>query len=149
GRIMSLDIEAMAAAVTASVQQTADQLIGEIRGTALEDCMSCLEASSGLLAGLEWAANTPALSTDADCLAYLRQFASFMLTTTGTVRTKVDVRQGFPAKNPLTKKMNELLGLIRTSGEAETYARALQVLATLPDTLFPERSANMCRHLTV
>src|SRR5690606_16845339 len=83
GRIMSMDIEALAAAGAAGVQQTADQLIGEIRGTALADCMSCLEASSGLLAGLEWAANTPALSTDADCLAYLRQFASFMLTPTG------------------------------------------------------------------
>lgn len=149
GRIMSLDIDSMAAAVTASVERTAEELINEISGTELEQCMRCLETSSGHLEGLEWAANTPALTADAGGLEYLRKFATFMLTTTGTVRTKVDARQGFPAKNPLTKNMNELLASIRASGNAETYARALQVLATLPDTTFPERSAAMCRHLTV
>jgi len=149
GRIMTLDIDSMADAVTASIERTADEVISTIRGTELEECMRCLETSSGFLEGFQWAAGAPTLGTDAACLTYLRDFAGFMLTTTGGVRTRVDSRQGFPAKHPMTKNMNELLAAIKDSGNSQVYAAALQVLATLPDTSFSSRSAEMCRHLTV
>ncbi|WP_395185239.1 DNA helicase UvrD (plasmid) [Pseudomonas aeruginosa] len=149
GRILSLDIDTMTEAVARSVERTAEEAIAAISAPVITECMRCLETSSGHLEGFEWASSIPQLVPDNAGLTFLRAFSSFMLTKEGGIRTRVDSRQGFPAKHPLTKNMNELLGTIKESGESAAYASALQLLATLPDVSFPARSAEMVRHLTV
>lgn len=148
-RIMSLDIEKMQDAVSKTVLQAAEQAVALIKDTDIETCMDCTTAASGVFSDFPWATSRPALSADPAGLAYLRDFAMYMLTKDGKVRSKVDSRNGFPAKHELTKQMNGLLSEIKGSGRSDEYAEALCVLASLPDLQYPERSAEMCRHFTV
>lgn len=149
GRIMSLDTVAMQEAVSGAVLDAAERAITVIRGSDLERAIKCLQASSGVLDGFEWAANPAELVASPECLDYLRQFASYMLTGTGTVRAKVNVSNGFPAKHFCTVEMNNVLADIKDSGCAELFAAALGVLSTLPDLVYPERSSMMVEHFTV
>lgn len=149
GKIMSLDIEGMQTAVSALITQAADEAITCIKGTELESCMDTLREANDYMQGFEWANVKPILNTDPDCLAYLRTFADFMTTGEGSVRAVVNVKNGFPAKHPMTKQMNEALTAIKQSGRAAEYSQALQTLATLPDTVYPERAAEMSLHFTI
>lgn len=149
GRMMNLDIEAMQDTVSNLVLQAASQALDVIKGTDVESCMDCTTAASGVFSDFPWAVSRPVLSTAPACLAYLRDFAGYMLTKEGKVRSKVDSRNGFPAKHELTKEMNGLLAAIKASDSVEEYAEALAILATLPDLQYPERAAEMCQHFTV
>lgn len=148
-RIMNLDTDVMQQAVGNSVLQAAEQAVALIKGTDIETCMDCTTAASGVFTDFPWAVSRPALSVDPTCLGYLRDFAGYMLTKEGKVRSKVDSRNGFPAKHELTKQMNGLLAEIKGGGRADEFAEALCVLASLPDLQYPERSAEMCGHFTV
>lgn len=149
GRIMALDIEEMQQAVSATVLEAAEGAISVILGSDLERAMNCLERASGALEGFEWAAGTPQLHGDEASLTYLRDFAAYMVTTTGTVRARVNVSNGFPAKHPLTIEMNEILSNIKMGGNTDLFADALMMLATLPELAYPARSAKMVEHFTV
>lgn len=148
-RIMNLDIGVMQEVVSDMVLQAAEQALSVIRGTEVESCMACTTAASGVFSDFPWAVSRPVLSTDPACLEYLRDFAGYMLTKEGNVRSKVDSRNGFPAKHELTKEMNGLLASIKGSGRADELSEALCVLASLPDLQYPEAAAEMCQHFTI
>lgn len=149
GRIMSLDALAMQDAVSALILETAEAAVGTIAGTDLERAMSCLKAAAGALDGFEWASAMPALQANAETLPYFMSFASFMLTTTGTLRAKVNVTNGFPAKHFCTVEMNEILADLKSGGRSVELAEALCVLATIPDLTYPARAAMMVEHFSV
>lgn len=149
GRIMSLDTIAMQEAVNAVVLNAAEEAIALIHGSDLERAMKCLQTSSGVLEGFEWAAQPAELTASANNLGYLSQFASYMLTSTGTMRAKVNISNGFPPKHFCTVEMNEILADIKANGCADSFARALGTLSTLPDLVYPARSSRMVEHFTV
>lgn len=149
GRIMSMDIDAMQQAVSALVLEAAAGAVQVIKGSELERAMRCAQEAAGALEGFEWAAEIPVLGTTAESLAYLRDFAAYMLTEKGSVRAKVNVTNGFPAKHLLTLEMNCILADIKAGGHADELGEALALLATLPDLAYPERSAKMVEHFTV
>lgn len=148
-KILTLDVDRMQAAVSGLVLQEATEALATIKGTEIESCMDCLQEASGYLEGFEWAQVKPEFGTDAECLAYMRQFADFIMTKDGKVRSLVNVKNGFPAKHIMTKGMNELLSGIKTSDRAGAFADALSTIVTLPDTEYPERAAVMSHHFTV
>lgn len=149
GRIMSLDPVAMQEAVSTAVLQSAEKAIQLIPGSDLERAMNCLQMASGALEGFEWAANKPQFVASSETMPYFGNFASYMLTGTGTVRAKVNVSNGFPAKHVCTVEMNEILADIKSGGCTDAFAQALGVLANLPDLEYPARAAKMVEHFTV
>lgn len=75
-----------------------------------------------------------------------RRAAKALLKTDGMIRSKVTVRDGFPAKEALTSRMNGFLGNIQWEPEIDA---ALIKLRDLPDTIYPDASAKMMEHLTL
>ncbi|MDO2271315.1 hypothetical protein Q2466_24955, partial [Escherichia coli] len=71
-------------------------------------------------------------------LDYLRGFAGFALTSENTLRKSVNVKNGFPAGEPLTKDMNALLKGLKDDPKVELYSEALVTLKTLPDLQYPQ-----------
>ncbi|MBF6042964.1 UvrD-helicase domain-containing protein [Pseudomonas baetica] len=149
GRIMALDTIEMQEAVSSVVLHAAQQAISLIPGSDLERAMTCLKSASGALDGFEWAAEMPAAIASAKTLEYFGQFASYMLTSTGTLRAKVTVANGFPAKHFCTVEMNGILADLKVNPHSQEYAQALATLATLPELQYPARSAKMVEHFTV
>ncbi|MCT8162733.1 MULTISPECIES: UvrD-helicase domain-containing protein [Pseudomonas] len=149
GRIMTLDPAAMQEAVSSAVLQAAQSAIALIPGSDLERAMNCLQAASAALEGFDWAATKPQFVASPDAMSYYGAFASYMLTGTGTVRAKVNVSNGFPAKHPCTVEMNDILADIKAGGSSGAFAQALGVLSCLPDLEYPARAAKMVEHFTV
>lgn len=146
GDVLSLDIEAMADAVSGMVRGCAREAVAAIRASALHGAVDVLQQASGSLDGFEWAAS-PALNDSDEGLAYLQAFADFVLTKDDNLRARVTAREGMPAGEPLTKAMNAILADLK--GSADEVTKALAGVRSLPGVEYPERSAEMARHLTV
>lgn len=149
GEIMSLDIPLMESAVAEMVSEHAEVAMSVLKRSPLFQAMDILKHASGIYAGFEWAANCPTLAVDQPSLDYLRAFAEFALTSENTLRKSVNVKNGFPAGEPLTKDMNGLLKDLKDDPCAEAYGEALVTLKTLPDLTYPLGSIEMCQHFTV
>ena len=67
-----------------------------------------------------------------------RSLGDLFLTQAGTLRARVNVKQGFPAKADPTVAMNELLAGLAASEEATEFVQALCRVRALPDPAFPE-----------
>lgn len=149
GEIMVLDIENMEQAIATVVTKHAADAIAVLGKSPLVEAMAILEQASGVYDGFEWAAGRPAMAVNQPALDYLRDFAAFALTSEDTLRKSVNVKNGFPAGEPLTKDMNGLLKGLKDNPAVEAYSEALATLKTLPDLKYPQGSAAMCEHFTV
>ncbi|AVX92599.1 MULTISPECIES: UvrD-helicase domain-containing protein [Pseudomonas] len=149
GEIMTLDIPGMELAIAEMVAKHAAEAITVLGGSPLTQAMDILQHASGVYDGFAWAAQRPALAINQTSLDYLRGFAGFALTSENTLRKSVNVKNGFPAGEPLTKDMNALLKGLKDDPKVELYSEALVTLKTLPDLQYPQGSAAMCQHFTV
>lgn len=146
GDVLTLNIGEMALAMSEMVRDAAAEAIGVVKASGLAAAADILKEASGALDGFEWAA-VPELDSSESGQAFMRAFATYMLTTDGKLRARVNATNGMPAGNPVTVAMNKLLADFK--GESNGVVKALVLLQGLPDADYPERSAVMAKHLTV
>jgi len=77
---------------------------------------------------------------------FARRAAKALLKTDNMIRSKVNARDGFPAKEALTSRMNGFLASLYGEPEID---EALIKLRDMPDDEYPEESARMMEHLTI
>jgi ATP-dependent helicase/nuclease subunit A len=146
GDALNLDIDSMSNAVSSLVASSACEAQAAIYGSGLSDAVDLLQRASGELDDFGWAAN-PVMDSSTEGLAFLRNFASFILTGDNTLRAVVNVKNGMPAGHPITKEMNTLLKGLK--GTDASVVSLLVTAKTLPDSDYPEQSAVMAKHLTI
>lgn len=146
GDALNLDIESMSHAVSSLVATAAREAGGAIYASGMSDAVDLLQRASVDLEGFEWAAN-PVMDGSAAGLAFIRNFADYMLTADNTLRALVNVRNGMPAGHAITKEMNTLLKSLK--GVDASIVSKLVTAKTLPESDYPEQSAAMANHLTI
>ncbi|HVK40381.1 MAG TPA: UvrD-helicase domain-containing protein [Candidatus Kapabacteria bacterium] len=75
---------------------------------------------------------------DPDALEIWLGVATMLLTGSGTWRAKVSKSTGFPAKDPMKPRMEELLGALAADGSSEELRAALCALRSLPPAAYSE-----------
>ncbi|MCV4064247.1 UvrD-helicase domain-containing protein [Pseudomonas aeruginosa] len=108
-------------------------------------CWSIFADASGVHEHHSWAAYGRVDMTD-EGRDFARRAAKALLKTDNMIRSKVTAREGFPAKEALTSRMNGFLGSLTGDPEVD---KALILLRDLPDPQYPAESARMMEHLTV
>lgn len=145
GEVMAMSPKLMSEALNDLVASSHSAACNVLDRHGFNQCWSILQRASQANPEFAWAAYGQPDLTERG-LSFARAAAKKMLKTDGAIRTKVTAREGFPAKEPLTVAMNAFLAGL--SGDEEIN-EALHTLATLPDTEYPERSAQMLGHLVI
>lgn len=145
GEILHVNGEDLSAALTDLVQSEGDDALAVLSRHGFAECWDIFQSVSGLYPGFDWARTGAPDMTDTG-REYGRRAAQVLLKSDNSIRSKVTVRDGFPAKEAATKRMNAFLSSL--NGEPE-IDEALQTLRGLPDLEYPERSARMVNHFTV
>ena len=145
GEILNINSDALSDALSDMVNGAADNALAVLNRNGFAECWDILGDAYSCNAGFEWAEYGKVDKSD-EGMAFARRAAKLLLKTDGCVRMKVTVREGFPAKEALTKRMNEFLDGVFANQEVD---EALNILLALPEATYPERSAQMLQHLTV
>lgn len=145
GELMNINGAELSEALATLVQQETAAALGALNQHGFSECWSILGEAYRLNDGFEWAGYGAADETP-DGMAFARSACKFLLKTDGKVRTRVTAREGFPAKEPLTQRMNAFLDTLDGSPEID---HALNTLVGMPDAEYPERSGQMVHHLNV
>lgn len=143
GEIMTASAADLSSALATIVSRDTAEALTTLRRHGFDECWQILREASGKNEGLEWADYGRA-DQSADGIAFSRRAAKFLLTTAGHLRVKVSVREGFPAKEALTVRMNDFLKELDRDSEVDA---ALNTLLVIPDASYPARSAEMVEHL--
>lgn len=145
GEILNINADELSRALAEMVQQETDQAFAVLDRFNFAECWNILAQAHKTNTGFDWAHYGAADNTE-EGMAFARSAAKYLLKTDGQVRTKVTAREGFPAKEALTIRMNDFLKSLDGAPEVDD---ALNALVGIPDPAYPERSAQMLQHLTV
>lgn len=145
GEILHVNNEDLATELKKLVIDESEAAIKLLNQNGFGECWDIFKSVAGLYEGFEWAHYGNADSTP-EGRAFARKAASALLKADKTIRSKVTSRDGFPAKQAATKRLNEFLSQLDDTTNIDA---ALQTLECLPETEYPERSAQMVNHFTV
>lgn len=145
GEILNTNVAELSATLRGIVAAEVDDALAVLGKYDFDTCWSIFADASGVHDQHSWAAYGRADCT-ADGRDFARRAAKALLKTDNMIRTKVTAREGFPAKEALTSRMNGFLASL--NGESE-IDEALIKLRDMPDDEYPAESARMIEHLTV
>jgi ATP-dependent exoDNAse (exonuclease V) beta subunit len=143
--ILHIRPEQLSAALTDLVKQEGGAAIQVLEDAGFTRCWDIFSLASRVNPQFAWASYGNADLSEQG-MAFARAAATALLKTDNALRTRVTAREGFPAKEELTKQMNEFL---KSVDRHDGIDQALQTLSCLPDVDYPESSAEMVGHLTV
>lgn len=149
GEIVGLDVADMELALGHMLDVEKQEAINVLQNGDIDALVNVLADAATALPGFEWALNVPPVQSRSEYADFLREFAGFALKADGDLRAMVNVKNGFPAGHPLTKRCNDVLKDLKGTEQAERYASALNTLVKLPDAEFPDFTARMVGHFAV
>lgn len=145
GELLNLSSEEISEALREIVESEIASAVAVLDKYDFDTCWRIYADASGVHEHHAWASYGRIDMTD-EGRDFARRAAKSLLKVDGMIRSKVTAREGFPAKEALTSRMNGFLGSL--NGDPEVDA-ALTVLRDLPDPEYPVESARMMGHLTV
>lgn len=140
------DFEATLAAIIDATKQEAMTVLEPAQWS---EYLSLLVVGSGYSPELEWAADID-LSKDiaGQETVVLQKAAKTLLTGDGSLRKKVNKRQGFLLGKDYTDRMNALLAALADSLDPQAMS-ALAMLSSIPDSAFDDEGAEMLDALSL
>lgn len=145
GEILNINADELSECLSEIVDAEVTAAIQVLAKHGFDTCWDIFSDASGVHDVHSWATYGRVDSTP-DGRDFARHAATALLKADNVVRSKVDARNGFPAKEALTSRMNGFLKPL--NGDPEISA-ALITLRDMPDTEYPAESAKMMGHLTL
>lgn len=145
GEILNINADELSECLSEIVDAEVTAAIQVLAKHGFDTCWDIFSDASGVHDVHSWATHGRVDSTP-DGRDFARHAATALLKADNVVRSKVDARNGFPAKEALTSRMNGFLKPL--NGDPEISA-ALITLRDMPDTEYPAESAKMMGHLTL
>lgn len=145
GEILNISADQLSETLREIVENEVSEAMAILAKYDFDICWSIFADASGVHDHHRWAAYGRLDFTE-EGRDFGRRAAKALLKTDNMIRTKVTAREGFPAKEALTSRMNGFLSTL--SGEPE-IDEALIKLRDMPDAVYPEASAKMMEHLTI
>lgn len=145
GEILHIREDELSQSLAQLVRDEGDAAIQTLNAAGFGECWDIFGEASVANPAFAWASFANA-DMSPEGMEFARCAAAALLKTDNCIRTKVTAREGFPAKEKLTKRMNEFLASVKG---IEGIDDALQTLRGLPETDYPARSAEMVQHLMI
>lgn len=145
GEIMNINSVDLSSALAEIVEVEIHGAMAVLSKYGFDTCWQIFADASGVHDEHSWAAYG-AVDATPEGRDFARRAAKALLKNDNMCRSKVDARNGFPAKEALTSRMNGFLKSL--TGEPEVD-QALIKLRDMPDAEYPAESARMMEHLTV
>jgi ATP-dependent exoDNAse (exonuclease V) beta subunit len=145
GEIMTLDTQGLSSTLSTIIEAEMDEALCVLDSFDFATCWRIFSDASGVNDHHSWA-TYGRVDLSAEGREFGRRAAEVLLKNDGMIRSKVTVKDGFPAKEALTSRMNGFLGTL--NGDVRIDA-ALNKLRDLPDSEYPVESARMMKHLTI
>lgn len=145
GEILNINADELSECLSEIVDAEVTAAMQVLAKHGFDTCWDIFSDASGVHDVHSWATYGRVDSTP-DGRDFARHAATALLKADNVVRSKVDARNGFPAKEALTSRMNGFLKSL--NGDPEISA-ALITLRDMPDTEYPAESAKMMGHLTL
>lgn len=145
GEILNVNAGDLSAVLADIVNEEVSGAVAVLDNYGFGECWNILADASGVLEDHAWAYYGKP-DTSVEGRDFARLAAKLLLKTDDSIRTKVNVSNGFPAKMALTSRMNGFLGEVDRTQEVD---EALLKLRDMPEAEYPIESARMVEHLTL
>ncbi|NVL48642.1 UvrD-helicase domain-containing protein [Pseudomonas syringae pv. actinidiae] len=145
GEILNINSAELSSCLTEIVESEIASAIDVLSSHGFDTCWAIFCDASGVHDEHSWATYGRVDDTP-EGRDFARRAAKALLKTDNVVRSKVDARNGFPAKEALTSRMN---GFLKSLTGAPEVDAALIKLRDMPDAEYPAMSAKMMEHLTL
>lgn len=145
GEIMHINRESLSQSLQEIVEAEFGEAVATLETQGFKSCWEIFCDASGVHEHHAWA-SYGRVDSSSEGRDFARQAAKALLKTDGQLRNKVNVDNGFPAKEALTSRMN---GFLKGVARGSDIDSALTKLRDLPDSEYPAQSARMMEHLTL
>lgn len=145
GEIMNINADDLSNTLAAIIETEMTDALGVLAKYDFDTCWRIFADASGVHDHHSWASYGK-VDLTIEGRDFARRVAKALLKTDDMIRSKVTVREGFPAKEALTSRMNGFLSSLDGLPEVD---EALLKLRDLPDAEYPPESARMMEHLTI
>lgn len=145
GEILNINADDLSSCLAEIVEAEIAGAIDVLAKHDFDTCWTIFADASGVHDVHSWA-TYGRVDTSQEGREFARHAAKALLKADNVVRSKVDSRNGFPAKEALTSRMN---GFLKSINGGPEVSEALITLRDMPDAEYPAESAKMMGHLTL
>ncbi|HDS1721492.1 UvrD-helicase domain-containing protein [Pseudomonas putida] len=145
GEILNINADELSTCLSEIVESEVQAAMAVLASHGFDTCWDIFSDASGVHDVHSWA-TYGRVDTSPEGRDFARHAATALLKTDNVIRSVVNARNGFPAKEALTSRMN---GFLKSLNGAPEISEALITLRDMPDEEYPVESAKMMGHLTL